>query len=144
MQVRAILEKKTYSLSRKNFLQRQSEHIIKVKGQNNFWQQNVFLTCYWRFPRSNKLEQLELKLEKIIGIQKHAGKVTVQINCSSDLKIFANYRPSASNFTRFSRSLEQFFSHGLNNFGNKIPNLIFNQPGFASRLASSSAARSTL
>ena len=44
------------------------QFIWTVKGQNNFWQQNVFLTCYWRFPRSNKLEQLELKLEKIIGI----------------------------------------------------------------------------
>ena len=32
-----------------------------------------FLTCSWRFLRSNKLEQLEL--EKIIGIEKHAGKV---------------------------------------------------------------------
>ena len=27
------------------------------------------------FLRSNELEQLELKLEKIIGIEKHAGKV---------------------------------------------------------------------
>ena len=27
-----------------------------------------FLTCSWRFLRSNKLEQLEFKLEKIIGI----------------------------------------------------------------------------
>ena len=34
-----------------------------------------FLTCSWRFLISNKLEQLIFKLEKIIGIQKHAGKV---------------------------------------------------------------------
>ena len=27
-----------------------------------------FLTCSWRFLISNKLEQLKLKLEKIIGI----------------------------------------------------------------------------
>ena len=40
----------------------------KVRTQNNFWQQNVFLTCSWRFLRSNKLEQLEFKFEKIIGI----------------------------------------------------------------------------
>ena len=39
-----------------------------VKGQNNFWYQNAVLTCSWRFLRSNKLEQLEFKLEKIIGI----------------------------------------------------------------------------
>ena len=47
-------------------------------------------------------------------------------NCSSDLKIFAKSRPSASNFKSFSRSLEQFFlTVGLNNFGNKIPFIIF-------------------
>ena len=41
----------------------------------NFWQQNAFLTCSWRFLRSNELEQTEFKLEKNIGIYKHAGKV---------------------------------------------------------------------
>jgi hypothetical protein len=46
-----------------------------VKGQNNFWYQNAFLTCSWRFLISNKSEQLEFKLEKNIGIKKHAGKV---------------------------------------------------------------------
>ena len=35
----------------------------------------LFLTCSWRFLRSDKLGQLEFKLEKIIGIEKHAGKV---------------------------------------------------------------------
>ena len=29
-----------------------------------------FLTCSWRFLISHKLEQLEFKLEKMIGIQK--------------------------------------------------------------------------
>ena len=44
--------------------------IQRVKGQNNFWKQNAFLTCSWRFLISNKLEQLELELEleKNIGI----------------------------------------------------------------------------
>ena len=37
-----------------------------VKGQNNFWQQNAFLTYSWRFLRSTKLEQLELKLETVL------------------------------------------------------------------------------
>ena len=47
---------------------------------------------------------------------------TVRKNCSSDLKNFANSRPSASNFKKNSRSLEQFFlTEGQNNFGNKIP-----------------------
>ena len=51
---------------------------------------------------------------------------TVRINCSSDLKFFANSRPSASNFKSFSRTLEQFFlTVGQNNFDNKIPYLHF-------------------
>ena len=36
---------------------------------------NPFLTCSWMFLISNKLEQSKFKLEKNIGIQKHAGKV---------------------------------------------------------------------
>ena len=52
------------------------QFIQTVKGQKNFWQQNAFLTCSWRFLISNKLEQL--KLEKNIGIQKHAGKVPLK------------------------------------------------------------------
>ena len=44
------------------------QFIQTVKGQNNFWQQNAFLTCSWRFLLSNKSEQLWLKLTKIIGI----------------------------------------------------------------------------
>ena len=34
----------------------------------NFWPQNAFLTCSWRFLISNELEQLKFKLERIIGI----------------------------------------------------------------------------
>ena len=46
-------------------------------------------------------------------------------NCSSDLKNFANSRPSASNFKSFSQPLDQFFlTAGQNNFGNKIPFLL--------------------
>ena len=33
-----------------------------------FWKENYFLIYSWRFLRSDKLEQLEFKLEKIIGI----------------------------------------------------------------------------
>ena len=51
--------------------------------------------------------------------------LTVRINCSSDLKIFANSRPSALNFKSFFLSLEHFFlTVGQNNFGNKIPFLL--------------------
>ena len=46
----------------------------------------------------------------------------LQINCSSDLKIFANSQPSALNAKSFSRSLEQFFlTVGQKNLVNKIP-----------------------
>ena len=44
------------------------QFVRTVKGQNNFWKQNVSLTCSWRFLRYRKLEQFEFKLEKIIGI----------------------------------------------------------------------------
>ena len=46
---------------------------------------------------------------------------TVWINCSSELKIFANSWLSASNFKSLTRSLKQFFlTVDQNNFGNKI------------------------
>ena len=43
------------------------QFIQTVKGQNNFWQHNAFLTCSWRFFRLNELEQLKFKLEKKCG-----------------------------------------------------------------------------
>ena len=60
-----------------------------MKGQNNFWKQNAFLTYSWRFLitiKLEQLEQLELKLEKFIGIKKHAGKVRKHNN--SNLPVF--------------------------------------------------------
>ena len=36
-----------------------------MKGQYNFGKQKAFLTCSWRFLRSNASEQLEFNLEKI-------------------------------------------------------------------------------
>ena len=39
------------------------------------------------FIRSNKLEQLEFKLEKIIGIKKHAGKNRKNCCATNDIKI---------------------------------------------------------
>ena len=58
------------------FLISLEQFIQTAKGQNKFWQQNAFLTSSWRFLMSNKFEQLELKFEKNIGIQKSAGKVS--------------------------------------------------------------------
>ena len=54
--------------------------------------------------------------------QKMFWAFTAWINCSSDLKNFANSGPSASNFKSFSQSVEHFFlTLGQNNFSNKIP-----------------------
>ena len=50
------------------FLRSLEQFIQAVKGQNNFCEQNAFLTCSWRFPMSHKLEQFQFKLEKNIGI----------------------------------------------------------------------------
>ena len=66
------------------------------------------------------------QVKKAFCYKKLFWPCTVWIKCSSDLKIFANSRPSASNFKSFSRSIEQFFlTVGQNNFGNKIPFLFF-------------------
>ena len=65
---------------------------------------------------------LQEQVKKSFCYKKLFWPFTVCINCSRDLKIFANSQPSASNFKFFSRSLEQFFiTVGQNNFGNKIP-----------------------
>ena len=68
------------------------------------------------------MRNLQEQVKKAFCYQKLFWPFTVWINCSSDLKDFANSRPSASNFKFFSRSLKQFFlTVGQNNFGNKIP-----------------------
>ena len=68
------------------------------------------------------MKNLREQVKKAFFYPKWFWPITVVINCSSDLKHFANSRPSASNFKSFSWSLEQFFlTVGQNNFGNKIP-----------------------
>ena len=49
------------------FLRSVKQFIPTLKGQNNFWYQNAFLTCSWKFLRSNKVEQLKFQLKKILG-----------------------------------------------------------------------------
>ena len=51
------------------------QFILTVKGQNNFWCRNAFLTCSRRFLRSNKLEQVEFKLEKLLGFKNMQEKL---------------------------------------------------------------------
>ena len=63
----------------------------------------------------------EEHVKKAFCYQRLFWPFTVWINCSSDLKNFANSWPSVFNFNSFSWSLEQFFlTVGQNNFGNKI------------------------
>ena len=58
------------------FLRSQEQFIQTVKGQNNLWQRNAFLTCSWRFLRFNRyIKTIKIKMGKIIGIQKSEGKV---------------------------------------------------------------------
>ena len=72
------------------------------------------------------MRNLQEQVKKAFSYQKLFWPFTFWINCSSHLKIFENSWPSALNFKRFSRSLEQFFLKvGQNNFVNKIPIYIF-------------------
>ena len=67
------------------------------------------------------MRNLQEQVKKAFCYQKLFWPFTVSINFSSDLKHFANSRPSASNFKSFSQSLEQLFlTLGQNNFDNKI------------------------
>ena len=68
------------------------------------------------------MRNLPEQIKKAFCYQKLFWPFTIWINCSSDLKNFANSQPSALNFKSFTQSLEQFFlTVGQNNFGNKIP-----------------------
>ena len=46
------------------FLRSLEQFIRTVKGSEEFFKQNAFSTCSWRFLTFDKLEQLEFKLEK--------------------------------------------------------------------------------
>ena len=63
------------------------------------------------YNSSNLLNMRNLQelVKKAFCNQKLFWPLIVWINCSSDLKIFANSQPSDSNFKSFSRSLERFF-----------------------------------
>ena len=68
------------------------------------------------------MRNLQEQVKKVFCYPKLLWPFTVWINCSSDLKNFANSRPIALNFKSFSQSLDHFFlTVGQDNFGNKIP-----------------------
>ena len=68
-----------------------------------FEENNRFSNFSCRFLNPNIFFQEKVK--KAFWNQKFFRPLTVGINCSSDLKIFANSWPSASNLQSFSRSL---------------------------------------
>ena len=91
-----------------------------------FLNPNNFFQFEFEFLYLLDMRSLQEQVKKAFCYQKLFWPFTVWINCSSDLKKFSNSRPSASNFSSFSRSLEQFFlTVGQNNFGNKIQFLKF-------------------
>ena len=55
-----LLKFKAESREFSNFLRSLEQFIQTVKGQNNFWLQNAFLTYSWIFLRSNKLETITI------------------------------------------------------------------------------------
>ena len=59
--------RKNCSSNREKLLRSLEQFIQTVKGQKNLGN-DAFLTCSWRFLTSDKLEQLEFQLGKIIGI----------------------------------------------------------------------------
>ena len=77
-----------------------------------YWPLIVLIYQMWETSRN--------KLNKHSVTKNCSDLFTVWINCSSDLKFFANFRPSASNFKSFSQSLGQFFlTVGQSNFATK-------------------------
>ena len=44
------------------FLRSLEQYIQTVNGQNNFWKQNAFLTCSWRFliPKKNSTIRIQI------------------------------------------------------------------------------------
>ena len=60
------------------FLRSQEQFIRTLKCQNNFLQQNAFLTYSWKFLSSNTSEQLKLKLNKLLGFRNLQEKLKKQ------------------------------------------------------------------
>ena len=82
-----------------------------------FWIPIIFSNFNYNCSNLLDMRNLQKQVKKAFFYQKLFWPSTAWINCSSDLKHFANSRPSASNFKSFSGSLDQFFlTVGQNNF----------------------------
>ena len=75
-----VIQKKTFS----KFLRSLWQFIQVVKGQNNFGQQNAFLTCSWRFLTSYKLEYRIVASTNMCYYSENQvfGGVTIWVLCS--------------------------------------------------------------
>ena len=78
------------------------QFVQTVKGQNNFWWQNAFLTCSWKFLISNKLEQVEL--EKLLGFRNMQVRkyffflwFFTELQCSVQFKPCTHHRHKSNN-----------------------------------------------
>ena len=87
-----------------------------------FLNPNIFSNLNSNCSNLSGMRNLQKQVKKAFCYQKLFWPFTVWINCSSDLKKFANSQSSSSNFKSFSPSIEQFFlTVGQNNVENKIP-----------------------
>ena len=110
-----------------------SRYLLEPKTKGNFWHSGVwwisskkkpkiFSNLNYNFSNLWDTRNLQEQVKKAFYYQNLFWPFTVWINCSSDLKIFSNSRPSALKFKSFSSSPELFFlTVCQNNFGNKIP-----------------------
>ena len=67
------------------------QFIQTVKGQNNFWQQNAFLTCSWRFVTSSELEHYISNWKKLLGFRNMQEKLE---NYDSSIYLVFTYQIS--------------------------------------------------
>ena len=87
-----------------------------------FWIPIIFSNLNYNCSKLFDMRKLLEQVKKAFCYQILFWPFTVWINCSRDLKNFANSQPSASNFKRFfSITRNIFLTVGLNNVGNKIP-----------------------
>jgi hypothetical protein len=86
-------------LKLRDYLERTMYNCTYILNRNLLWQ-NAFLICSWRFLISNKLEQLEFKLEKtILGFRNMQEKLE-----KAKVAQVSNIR-EMDNFTAFSLSI---------------------------------------
>ena len=62
-----------------------------IQTLTNFWLLNVFLTRSWRLLRGNRLEQLEFKLEKKLGLRNMQEKFEKTCMLNEDLYEFQSH-----------------------------------------------------